>query len=247
MTEVRSPIDFSGKTVLVIGGSSGIGNGIARGFLDSGAEVHIWGTKESPESYAGGDGNFNRLHYQQMNAADPGAIEAFNPPFKKLDVLVQSQGIILYSRGEFEVKGFRRVLEVNLISLMTCAMKFHPLLVEAQGSMIVISSSAVFHATKGNPAYNASKAGAAGLTRTLGQAWASDGIRVNGIAPGFVETKLTAVTTKNERRRAEALSRIPIGRFGRVDEVAGIALFLASPMSSFIVGQTLLADGGMLL
>jgi len=135
VTEVRSPIDFSGKTVLVIGGSSGIGNGIARGFLDSGAEVHIWGTKESPESYAGGDGNFNRLHYQQMNAADPGAIEAFNPPFKKLDVLVQSQGIILYSRGEFEVKGFRRVLEVNLVSLMTCAMKFHPLLVEAQGRL----------------------------------------------------------------------------------------------------------------
>jgi 3-oxoacyl-[acyl-carrier protein] reductase len=92
--------------------------------------------EESPESYAGGDGNFNRLHYQQMDAADPGAIEAFNPPFKKLDVLVQSQGIILYSRGEFEVKGFRRVLEVNLVSLMSCAMKFHPLLVEAQGSIV---------------------------------------------------------------------------------------------------------------
>jgi 3-oxoacyl-[acyl-carrier protein] reductase len=162
-------------------------------------------------------------------------------------VLVQSQGIILYSRAEFEVNGFRRVLEVNLVSLMSCATKFHPLLVEAQGSMVVISSSAAFHATKGNPAYNASKAGAAGLTRTLGQAWASDGVRVNGIAPGFVETKLTTVTTNNERRRAEALSRIPIGRFGKVEEMAGIAMFLASPLSGYIVGQTLLADGGMLL
>jgi 3-oxoacyl-[acyl-carrier protein] reductase len=243
----RSPLDFSGKIVFVIGGSSGIGNGIARGFLNSGAEVHICGTKGSAESYAGGDGNLDGLHYRQLDVADPAAIETFNPPFKKLDVLVQSQGIIFYSRGEFELKGFRRVLEVNLVSLMSCAMKFHPLLVEAQGSMVIISSSAAFHATKGNPAYNASKAGAAGLTRTLGQAWASDGVRVNGIAPGFVETKLTTVTTNNERRRAEALSRIPIGRFGRVEEMAGIAMFLASPLSGYIVGQTLLADGGMLL
>jgi 3-oxoacyl-[acyl-carrier protein] reductase len=241
------PIDFSGKTVLVIGGSSGIGNGIARGFLDAGAQVHVWGTKATRGDYVGGDGNLDGLQYQKVDVSDTAAVDALEPPFESLDVLVQSQGTILYSRGEFEMAGFGRVLDVNLLSLMRCAMKFHSRLARTRGSMIVISSSAAFHATKGNPAYNASKAGAAALTRTLAQAWAADGIRVNGIAPGFVDTKLTAVTTKNERRRNDALARIPIGRFGTVEEMAGIALFLASPMSGFMVGQTLLADGGMLL
>jgi 3-oxoacyl-[acyl-carrier protein] reductase len=114
-------------------------------------------------------------------------------------------------------------------------------------SMVIISSSAAFRATKGNPAYNASKAGPAGLTRTLAQAWAPVGIRVNAIAPVFVDTKLAAAIIRDDHRSAAALSRIPIGRFGSVEEIAGIAMFLASPMSGYIVGQTLLADGGMLL
>jgi len=130
---------------------------------------------------------------------------------------------------------------------MACCLRFRPMLAAAQGSVIIVSSSAAFHATVGNPAYNASKAGAAGLTRTLARAWAEEGIRINGIAPGFVATKLTAVTVDNPARREAALARIPLKRFGTVEEMAGIALFLASPLSGYIVGQTLLADGGMLL
>jgi 3-oxoacyl-[acyl-carrier protein] reductase len=107
--------------------------------------------------------------------------------------------------------------------------------------------SAAFHATKGNPAYNASKCGAAALTRTLGQAWAPEGVRVNGIAPGFIETKMTAVTIGDSERRAAAEARIPLGRIGTADEMAGIAMFLASPLAGYLVGQTVLADGGMLL
>ena len=86
-----------------------------------------------------------------------------------------------------------------------------------------------------------------GLTRNLGQAWAADSIRVNGIAPGLVATKLTRVTTENQARLAATLQRIPLGRVGTVDEVAGVALFLASPLSSYIVGQTIVVDGGRLL
>jgi 3-oxoacyl-[acyl-carrier protein] reductase len=241
-------LDFTGKTVLVIGGSSGIGNGIARGFLDAGASVHIWGRREKASDYTGDDGaDLSGLHYQQMDAGDPAAIAAYRPPFERLDVLVQSQGIILYGRQEFEVENFRKVLDVNLVSLMSCAMKFKPMLAERNGSMVIVSSSAAYHATKGNPAYNASKAGAAGLTRTLAQAWAGEGVRVNGIAPGYVATRMTSVTTETPHRRDAAMASIPIGRFGTTEEMAGIALFLASPMSGFIVGQTLLADGGMLL
>src|ERR1700709_2099512 len=108
-------------------------------------------------------------------------------------------------------------------------------------------STAAYHATKGNPSYNASKTGAVGLTRTLGEAWAEDGIRVNGIAPGLVDTKLTKVTTANPVRLGGAGQNIPLRRLGTPADMAGAALFLASPLASYIVGQTIVVDGGLIL
>lgn len=245
---LNNPFDFTGKTVLVAGGSSGIGNSTAQAFRSAGAEVHVWGTRASAEDYARDSGSdLEGLHYAQMDVSDTAAVAAWQPPFDRLDVLVLSQGLVLYKRQEFEMEGFRKVVDVNLMSVMQCAMKFHDMLVESKGSLIVVSSTAAFHATKGNPAYNASKCGAAGLTRTLGQAWAPEGVRVNGIAPGFVATKMTAVTTEDPARREAAEARIPLGRIGTPEEISGIALFLASPLAGYMVGQTLLADGGMLL
>ena len=121
-------------------------------------------------------------------------------------MLVLAQGIVLYQRGEFQMAGFDQVMRVNLGSLMACALKFHPLLRAAGGALITVSSTAGFRSTRGNPAYAASKAGAVGLTRTLGEAWAGEGIRVNGIAPGLVDTKLTKVTTNNPARPDAGLS-----------------------------------------
>ena len=241
-------LDFTGKTVLVIGGSSGIGNGIARAFLARGAQVHIWGTKPAAADYGGDDGSDLRgLVYHQMDVTDGAALDRYAPPFAKLDVLVQSQGLVLYGRAEFAMPEFRRVMEINITSVMACALKFHPMLAESRGAMILISSVAAFLATKGNPAYNASKSAVNGLTRNLGQAWAPDGIRVNAIAPGLVQSKLTRVTTENPKRLASTLERIPLGRLGTPDEIASVALFLASPLSAYIVGQTIVADGGRLL
>ena len=243
-----NPLDFIGRTVLVVGGSSGIGNGIARAFLAAGAEVHVWGTRASAADYAAAEGSdLAGLHYAQVDVGDSDAIERHTPPFGTLDVLVLSQGIVIYKRGEFSAAGFRKVVEVNLNSLMNCALKFYPQLKASRGALITVSSTAAYHATRGNPAYNASKAGAVGLTRTLGEAWAGEGIRVNGIAPGLVDTKLTKVTTQNPDRLKATLTRIPAGRLGTPADMAGVALFLASPLAAYVHGQTIPVDGGLIL
>ncbi len=241
-------LDFGNKQVLVVGGSSGIGNGIAQAFRAHGAAVAVCGTRASAADYSAEEGSqLDGLDYIRLDVSDPDAIDKLKPAFGKLDVLVLAQGAVIYRRGEFEMDGFRKVLEVNLMSLMACATKFHAMLKQAKGSLIIVSSTAAYHSTMGNPAYNASKTGAMGLTRTLGEAWAEDGIRVNGIAPGLVDTKMTKVTTSNPKRLEGALSRIPLRRLGTPEDMAGAALFLASPLASYIVGQTIIVDGGLIL
>ena len=241
-------LDFSGKQVLVVGGSSGIGNGIAQAFRAKGARVAVCGTRAAAADYSAAEGShLQGLDYFRLDVSDPKAVENFRAPFQRLDVLVLAQGAVIYRRGEFAMDGFRKVLEVNLMSLMACAGKFHDLLSDAKGSLIIVSSTAAYHSTKGNPAYNASKTGAVGLTRTLAQAWAEDGIRVNGIAPGLVDTKMTKVTTQNPKRLEGAIERIPLKRLGTPADMAGAALFLASPLSAYVLGQTLIVDGGLIL
>jgi 3-oxoacyl-[acyl-carrier protein] reductase len=241
-------LDFSAKQVLVVGGSSGIGNGIAQAFRAKGARVHVCGTRARAGDYSVSEGSdLAGLNYAQLDVNDTRAIEDFKSAFDRLDVLVLAQGAVIYRRGEFEMSGFRHVLEVNLISLMACATRFYQMLSAANGSLIIVSSTAAYHSTKGNPAYNASKTGAVGLTRTLGEAWAEDGIRVNGIAPGLVDTKMTKVTTENPKRLEAAIGRIPLKRLGTPADMAGAALFLASPLAAYIVGQTLVVDGGLIL
>jgi 3-oxoacyl-[acyl-carrier protein] reductase len=240
--------DFSGKRVLVVGGSSGIGNGIARAFLDRGAQVHVWGTRAAAADYDPADGSdLSGMGYTCVDVGDPDAIEAAALPFESLDVLVLCQGTVVYRRGEFERPGWDRVMAVNLDSLMHCARRFKPQLLESKGSVIVVSSISGLKANIGNPAYAASKAGAISLTKTLGQAWAPEGIRVNGLAPGLVDTKLTKVTTDNPDRLAGALAAIPQRRMGTPADMAGAALFLASPLASYVTGHTLIVDGGLSL
>src|SRR5438552_5607416 len=103
-------LDFSGKQVLVVGGSSGIGNGIAQAFRARGARVHVCGTRAAASDYSAEDGsNLDGLQYSQLDVSDPQALEKFNPGFERLDVL--AQGAVIYRRGEFEMEGFRKVLE----------------------------------------------------------------------------------------------------------------------------------------
>jgi len=118
-------LDFSGKQVLVVGGSSGIGNGIAQAFRAKGAHVAVGGTRAGAADYSPDEGShLEGLDYFRLDVSDLQAIAALKPPFAKLDVLVLAQGAVIYRRGEFEMDGFRKVLEVNLMSLMACATKF---------------------------------------------------------------------------------------------------------------------------
>jgi len=245
---MTNPLDFSSKRVLVIGGSSGIGNGIAQGFRASGAETIVTGTRPDEGDYLEAeDSNLAGLTYHQLDVSDRDAVDPLAQRIGAIDVLVQSQGTVRYRREEFGRAGWDTVMDVNINSVMDVARAFHSGLAERDGTIIVVSSVAAYKATLGNPAYAASKAGAANLVKTLGEAWARDGIRVNGIAPGLVPTKLTAVTTEHPDRLEATIQRIPLRRVGTPEDMAGAALFLASPLSAYMTGQTLVVDGGMTL
>lgn len=245
---MSEPLDFTSKRILVIGGSGGIGNGIAQAFRARDGEVTITGTRPDAGDYLEAeDSDMSGLTYHQLDVTDRQAVKDFPDALLEPHVLIQCQGIVRYGREEFTEKGWDDVVDVNLNSVMDVARAFHAGLADTGGTMIVVSSIAAFNAVIGNPAYAASKAGAASLVKTLGAAWARDQVRVNGIAPGLVPTKMTTVMTDHPDRMEAMLSAIPMRRAGTPDEMAGAALFLASPLSSYMTGQTLVVDGGLTL
>ena len=244
-------MEIKDAVAVVTGGASGLGLATTKRLLDAGAQVVVIDLKGEEVVAELGD----RAKFVATDVTDEAGVA------KALDVAeslgpvrinVNCAGIgnaikTLSKNGAFPLDGFRKVVEVNLNSLMDCSMKFFDRLKASSGSLITVSSTAAFHATRGNPAYNASKAGAVGLTRTLGQAWAGEGIRVNGIAPGLVDTKLTKVTTDHPERLKATLQNIPAGRLGLPADMAGVALFLASPLAAYVYGQTIPVDGGLIL
>lgn len=237
-------LDFSGKTVLVVGGSSGIGNAAAHVFREAGAVVHVTGTRKTASDYTAHDSDFAGLFYHQLDVADEAAVAAFAPALDRLDVLVNAAGTVLYGRKEFAMEGFRQVMDVNIIGLFQLCEKFRSLLRETKGSIVNIGSVASFRAAMGNPAYSASKGAVLTLTKTLAQAYAVDNIRVNMVAPGFVATKITAVTRDSEARYAQTLQFIPMRRWGEARELGNAIVFLASSLASYITGESLTVDGG---
>ena len=239
---------LDGRTALVVGGSSGIGLGIARRLQAADATVHITGTREADaygEQVAG-------LAYHRLDVVDDAAVTDLATRLDSLNVLVYSAGAVAYRRAEYDIATFRKVVEVNLIGAMSCCTAFHETLAgggsEPGGAaVLLIGSTSSFIATPGQPAYGASKGGLVTLVKSLAKAWARDGIRVNGLAPGLIETKLTTATRDNPAAYAGSLERIPLGRWGTTEEMGDAATFLVSPLASYITGQMLLADGGATL
>ncbi|MGH0037988.1 MAG: SDR family NAD(P)-dependent oxidoreductase [Myxococcota bacterium] len=242
-------IDLQGRVALVAGGSSGIGLGIARRFEAAGATVHVTGTRARASDY-GKESELEGLAYHCLDVADDGAVRSFADAFGALDVLVSSVGTVAYGGREFDIDTFRQVLDVNLNGVMHLCTSLRDRLRRQEGepsSIVLVGSTSSFIATPGQPAYGASKGVLLTLTRCLAQAWAKHGIRVNGVAPGFVATRLTRRSREDEGVYAQTLQRIPLGRWGEPEEMGDVALFLASSMASYVTGQMLLADGGITL
>jgi 3-oxoacyl-[acyl-carrier protein] reductase len=233
------------KRILVVGGSSGIGRGIANCFLNLNADVCITGTKKNIEDYGLEDVVSQKSEYVKLDLLDPEALGNLVIPFDSLDVLVCSQGTVQYKRKEFEMEIFREVLDLNLTSMMACCQKFKPLMTNIDTNIILLGSGASYKAVRGNPAYSASKGGILTLVKTLAEAWAREGIRVNGIAPGYVASKLTEVTFKDKNRYESSLKNIPLARWGEAEDIGHTACFLASSKASYITGQMITVDGGL--
>ena len=239
-------IDFTGRTVLVAGGSSGIGLGIARRFETAGVRVHITGTRSRAADYS--DSDLEGLLFHHLDVTDPGGAEPLAMEIGEIDVLVPSVGTVAYGGAEFDINTFRKVIEVNLNGVMALCTAFRPKIASTEGaSVVMIGSTSSYVATPGQPAYSASKGALVTLTKSLAHAWAGDGIRVNGVAPGFVNTKLTRRSHDDPDVYDATIRRIPLRRWGLPEEMGDAALFLASPMASYITGQMLLVDGGITL
>ncbi len=236
-------LDFTGKTVVVTGGSTGIGNGIARTFRDHGAKLIVTASRER----AAYDTDMDGMDYHQVDIADDDAMRAFAASVPALDVLVNSVGTVVYKRKEFQMPTFRHVVDVNLNGVMHACVLFHDKLLASKGNIVNIASVASFRPTRGNPAYSASKGGLALLTKSLADAWGPEGIRVNGLAPGFVATKITAVSYDNPEINEGIINTTPLRRWGTPEEMGQVALFLASDMASFMTGHTIPVDGGQSL
>jgi NAD(P)-dependent dehydrogenase (short-subunit alcohol dehydrogenase family) len=234
---LRAAFDFSGHTVLVVGASStGIGRAIADAFGDCGASVTIAGSRPVPEGET-------HHKYRKVDVADAASVSALADDIDELDVFVNAAAIA--RRGE-EDEGamFQRVLCTNLVAHHRLSGALRSALARRCGTIIGISSVYARLATPQAPAYGASKAALEQLTRSLAVALAPDRIRVNALAPGFV------VTAQTERARADikhierVSARIPMGRWAVPFDMAGPALFLASPAARYVTGTVLVADGG---
>ena len=241
-------MNFESKNIIIIGGSSGIGRGIASSFIDKGANVCITGTRENIEDYEEDiTENIKKCIYRKLDLSDDKNLQNLSLPFEDVHTLVCSQGIVAYDRKEFEMDTFKRVVDLNLNSVMASCSFFHENLIKNNGSIVIIGSGASYHAVKGNPAYSASKGGLLTLIKTLAEAWAINGIRVNGIAPGYVATKLTEITFGNEKRYENSLKNIPLIRWGSPKDMGEGCFFLCSEGASYVTGQMITVDGGMSL
>jgi 3-oxoacyl-[acyl-carrier protein] reductase len=231
-----------GLTVLVTGGTQGIGKAVAEQFVQLGASVTITGTRARPDCYEAPPEN---VAYIQADLTWPEARAEVAAHFQELDVLINNAG--RGSANEYDQDEFEQIIDTNLNAVMDLSVRLFPLLKEGGGSIVNVGSLASFLALKETPAYTASKAGLLGLTRALGDKWATDGVRVNLVAPGFIATRMTEGARTNPERERKLMRAIPMQRWGEPDEVARAILFLASPAASYITGQSLAIDGGLLL
>ncbi len=226
------------RKVLVTGGTRGIGEAIALAFAALGDQVLATGVEA--ELPAGQE----NIDYLALDVRNEDAIGQLVAGLPGLDVLVNCAGVLYRDNQEHEVAGFEEVVNINLLGTMRTSYACRSLLAEADGCVLNMASMLTFFGSGPAPAYSASKGGVAQLTRSLAIGWADEGIRVNAIAPGWIETALTQPLVDDSQRSSEIVKRTPLGRWGTVEDVTGAALFLCSGQAAFITGAILPVDGG---
>ena len=226
------------RKVLVTGGTRGIGEAIALAFAALGDQVLATGVEaELPTGQ-------ENIDYVALDVRNEDAIGQLVAGLPGLDVLVNCAGVLYRDNQEHEVAGFEEVVNINLLGTMRTYYACRSLLAEADGCVLNMASMLTFFGSGPAPGYSASKGGVAQLTRSLAIGWADEGIRVNAIAPGWIETALTRPLVDDSQRSSEIVKRTPLGRWGTVEDVTGAALFLCSGQAAFITGAILPVDGG---
>jgi NAD(P)-dependent dehydrogenase (short-subunit alcohol dehydrogenase family) len=228
------------KQALITGGARGIGFGIAEAMLKAGYGVTVTGL--TAEEVAAVPVREN-LKAVRLDVTDDADVAACLAGLSQLDALVNCAGIILRDGKEFTVQGFQQVLDVNLTGTMRLCLGAKPLLEKQGGTIVNTASVWSFFGGGLVPAYTASKGGVAQLTKALAVAWAPK-IRVNAIAPGWIETELTKAAPDDPARSEAIVARTPFARWGRPDDIGGAVVFLCSENAGFITGTVLPVDGG---
>lgn len=235
---------FAGRNVLVTGGTSGIGAAISRAFVSAGAKVISAGAFEPEIAAVRSASDYDGRQLAVLDVRDKQAIAELVGGLGALDVLVNCAGII--RRGdEHDPDVFAQVVDINLNGTMRMCAAARPLLaVSGLGSIVNLASMLSIFGGGLVPGYSASKGGIAQLTKSLAIAYATDNIRVNAVAPGWIATPLTGALRGDSGRSQAILARTPLNRWGQPDDVAGAVLFLCSPAARFITGAMLPIDGG---
>lgn len=244
---------LGGKTAIVTGAGSGIGRGIALLFANEGANVIVADrSREAGEETAAAiEAEGGRTSFVQGDVTDPdhhlALVQLAKSRYGQLDVAINNAGIALAPTplAEVPLRTWDQVIAVNLSGVFYAARAQIPAMIEAGGGAIVnMASAAGMKAVRGTSPYVASKHGLIGLTKNIAVEYAQQGIRANAVGPGFIDTQLSNHFPPDERAKLAAYH--PMNRLGRVEEVAELVLFLASPKSSFITGCCVPIDGGTL-
>ena len=234
--------DFAGKSVLVTGGSQGIGFGIASAFADAGAQVHITGTREEPAAYPN---DLSRFHYHRARMQMPQERAALAASIEQLDILVNNAGMA--RDDEYDFQAYGEVIEVNLNAVVDLCYRFRGRLARQKGAIVNIASVGAHIALRDQPAYSASKAAVLGFTKAIADKWAREGIRCNAVSPGFVDTQIIEWARADGELSPELLRQIPLRRLGKPEDVAAAVLFLVAEESAYVSGHSLVVDGGYLI
>src|SRR5687767_3938424 len=248
------PLELGGRVAVVIGGTSGIGRAIAHGLAEAGADVVPTSRRmEQVEAAAAEiEGRGRRSLRVASDVSDRDSLrrvlDASVGAFGKVDILVNSAGRTKRAPTvDFPEEDWNDIIETNLTgTLRACQVFGRHMLEREYGRIINIASLSTFVALYEVAAYSASKAAVASLTKSLAVEWASRGVCVNAIAPGVFRTALNQKLLDETERGREFQMRTPTRRFGRVEELAGAAVFLASDAASFVNGEVLVVDGGFL-